>query len=319
MTLDTPVLFVIGLLVAAALGVAAVLVARGRAAALRESGAVAASARRGVQLGVWLSVVGIAVLAFGAAGPAASIPVPRSSGTVVLAMDVSASMGATDVSPTRLAAAQKAARAFIEAQPSTVDIGVVAFEQGALTTARPDADHTVALDAIDRLRVTGGTSLGTAIIGSLSLITGKTVNVRPGAALPSLGYWPSATVVMFSDGQDEGGGVNLTTASQLAQKSGVHIDTVGVGTTQGATVKADGYNVHTALDPDTLTEIAKTTGGAYRAASDASQLDGIASTIDLRLTVTNQKVPLAGAFVALGLALLAAGAAITILRTGRVV
>src|SRR5690606_42124086 len=83
-------------------------------------------------------------------GPAAMVPVPRTAGTVILAVDVSNSMGADDVAPTRLAGAQRAARAFVEAQPDSVDIGVVAFERGALTTARPDADHSLAPNAVHR-------------------------------------------------------------------------------------------------------------------------------------------------------------------------
>ncbi len=94
------------------------------------------------------------------AGPSATVPVTRSAGTVILAMDVSGSMGAQDVAPDRLEAAQRAALSFIKAQPDSVDIGVVAFEQGGLTTAVPSADHAVAATAISRLAVTGGTSLG---------------------------------------------------------------------------------------------------------------------------------------------------------------
>jgi Ca-activated chloride channel family protein len=245
--------------------------------------------------------------------------VPRAAGTVILAMDVSGSMGASDVAPTRLAAAQQAARSFIEAQPDSVDIGVVAFEEGALTTARPSADHSVAEGAIGRLAVAGGTSLGSAIIASLSAITGKRVTVRPGGTAPDIGYWPSATIVMFSDGQDEGEGVGTATAAAVAEKAGVHIDTVGVGTVAGTTVDVDGYRLHTALNESTLKSIAHTTGGAYHPASDASELDGIASTINLRLTVTDRQVPLAGAFIALALVLLAAGAVLTIFRSGRVI
>ena len=319
MTLDSPVLLVIGLLITAMLCVTVVMFTRRRSAALTAAGAATGSRNRGVQFGVWLSIAGIGILSIGAAGPAASIPVPRTSGTVILAMDVSASMGATDVSPTRLAAAQKAARAFIRAQPQSVDIGVVAFEEGALVTARPSADHTVAQVAIDRLRVAGGTSLGSAIIASLSEITGKAVTIEPGGPAPNLGYWPSATVVMFSDGQNEGGGVGVGAAAKLAEKAGVHIDTVGVGTTAGTSVKADGYSLYTALDPGALTAIAKTTDGTYHPASDAAELGNIASTIDLRLTVSNQRLPLAGAFIGVALVLLLAGAALTVVRAGRVV
>ena len=95
--------------------------------------------------------------------------------------------------------------------------------------------------------------------------------------------------------------------------------TRGVGTAAGTTVNVDGYRLHTALDEQTLKSISHTTGGTYHPASNASELDGIASTINLRLTVTNQEVPLAGAFIALALVLLAVGAVLTVLRSGRVI
>jgi len=131
--------------------------------------------------------------------------------------------------------------------------------------------------------------------------------------------------VLFSDGQDESGATaagaddGTDTAASVAEKAGVHIDTVGVGTTAGTTVDVDGYHLFTALDPAALTAISQATGGTYHPASDASELDGIASSINLRLTITNQPLPLAGAFIALALALLAAGAVLTVTRTGRVV
>ena len=93
--------------------------------------------RRNNQLGLWLSLAGIVLLAVAVAGPAAALPVGRSAGTVILAMDVSNSMSADDVTPSRLAAAQQAALSFIDAQPDSVDIGVVGFDQGALTTSQP--------------------------------------------------------------------------------------------------------------------------------------------------------------------------------------
>jgi Ca-activated chloride channel family protein len=317
MSLASPILLIVGLLIAAALAWAAAVLSQRRAAVLAAAGVTATGRTR--QGGVWFTIAGIAVLAIAVAGPAASVPVPRTAGTVILAMDVSNSMGARDVAPTRLAAAQRAARSFIQAQPDSVNIGVVAFEEGALTTARPSADHSVAEAAIGRLAVAGGTSLGSAIIASLSAITGKTVSVRPGGTAPDIGYWPSATIVMFSDGQDEGDGVGAATAAAVAEKAGVHIDTVGIGTTAGTTVDVDGYRLYTALNENTLKSIARTTGGAYHPASDASELDGIASTVNLRLTVSNRQMPLAGAFIVLALALLGAGAVLTIFRSGRVI
>ncbi len=92
-----------------------------------------------------------------------------------------------------------------------------------------------------------------------------------------------------------------------------------MGTATGATVDADGYHLFTALDEATLKSIAQATGGTYHPASNASELNGIASSINLRLTVTNQPLPLAGAVIALALLLLAGGAALTLARTGRVI
>jgi Ca-activated chloride channel family protein len=124
---------------------------------------------------------------------------------------------------------------------------------------------------------------------------------------------------LFSDGQEQGDAAETERAAALAEKAGVHIDTVGVGTTEGTAVKVDGFSLDTALDEDALTSISQTTGGTYHPASDTSELDGIASKIDLRLTVTDEDLPLAGGFIALALALLAAGSMLTIFRSGRVI
>ena len=330
MSLADPLLLALGLIVAVALAWAAIALARRRAAALAAAGIAAGGPghRRARLGGVWLTIAGVAVLAVAIAGPAASVPVSHASGTVILAMDVSGSMAATDVAPSRLGAAKQAALSFINAQPGTVDIGVVAFQDGGLEAALPTADHATASAAVRRLTAAGGTSLGGAILASLSAITHRTVAVGRDGSAPAIGYWPSATIVLFSDGQDETGDASGGTgssdastaaAASVAEKAGVHVDTVGVGTTAGTTVEVDGYHLFTALDPATLTSIAQTTGGTYHPASDSSELNGIASSINLRLTVTHEPLPLAGAFIALALALLAAGAVRTVARTGRVV
>jgi Ca-activated chloride channel homolog len=330
-SLANPALLAVGLLVAAGLAWAAVVVARRRAAALSAAGLTAGGPGRGrARLGgVWFTIAGVAVLAIAVAGPAASVPVSRASGTVILAMDVSGSMAATDVAPSRLAAAKQAALSFINAQPDSVDIGVVAFQQGGLEAALPTADHATGSAAVRRLKAGGGTSLGDAILASLSVITRKTVSIGRDGSAPDIGFWPSATIVLFSDGQDEagaaaGGGAggpdtSADAAASVAQKAGVHIDTVGVGTAAGTTVEVDGYHLFTALDVATLRSISQASGGTYHPASDASELNGIASSINLRLTVTHEPLPLAGAFIALALVLLAAGAVLTVARTGRVV
>jgi len=330
MSLTDPVLLAVGLLIAAGLAWAAVVAGRRRTAALTAAGVAAGGTGRG-RAGVWLTIAGLAVLALAVAGPSATVPVSHASGTVILAVDVSGSMAATDVAPSRLDAAKRAALSFIAAQPASVDIGVVAFQQGGLEAALPTADHATTSAAVQRLKTGGGTSLGDAILASLSAITHRTVAIGRDGSLPDIGYWPSATIVLLSDGQDGGSdsaagsagsaaaSADSDPAAAVAQKAGVHIDTVGVGTTGGTTVEVGGYHLFTALNQATLTSISQATGGSYRPASDASELDGIASSINLRLTVTNEPLPLAGAFIALALALLAAGAVLTVTRTGRLV
>jgi Ca-activated chloride channel homolog len=319
MSLSYPPLLILGLLVAAALIVAVVVAGRRRSAALAAAGV---AGRRNNQLGLWLSVGGVVLLAVAAAGPAAALPFGRSAGTVILAMDVSNSMTADDVTPSRLAAAQQAALSFIDAQPDSVDIGVVGFDQGALTTSEPSADRAAAKAAVQRLRTAGGTSLASAILGSLSAITGTPVRIGEEGDLPDIGQWGSATIVLLSDGEDQGGTAGsdaVSAAATIAQNAGVHIEAVGIGTADGTAVEIDGYQLHTALDAEQLTAIAEATGGTYHRASDAEQLDDIASTIDLRLTVAKQDVPLAGGFIAVALGMLAAGALLSGVRTGRLV
>jgi Ca-activated chloride channel family protein len=268
---------------------------------------------------VWFSLAGLAVLAVAVAGPLAALPVGRSSGTVIVAMDVSNSMAATDVSPSRLAVAQQAAVSFIQAQPDTVDVGVVGFDQGAIATSLPNADHSAAVNAVHGLKVDGGTSLAAAILASLTAITGKAVTVEQDGTLPDIGYWPSATIVLFSDGEDKSRQGAAEQAATIAQNAGVHIQTVGVGTAAGTTVEVDSYQMHTAMDEQQLTTLAQTAGGSYHPVSNAAELNDVAADIDLRLTVATEQVPLAGAFIGLALLLLGAGAVVTVVRTGRLV
>ncbi|HWH66053.1 MAG TPA: VWA domain-containing protein, partial [Gaiellales bacterium] len=205
------------------------------------------------------------------------------------------------------------------AQPSSIDIGVVAFANGALITGRPTRDHAEATAVIRRLKASGGTSLGPAVIAALSAITGRAISVGRDGTVSGIGYWPSATIVIFSDGQDESPATATATATAAAEKAGVRIDTVGIGSTAGTTVDVDGYHLFTALNPGALRSIARATRGTYYPVSDAGQLDRIASTIRLRLTVTSQRLPLAGAFIALAMVLLAAGSVLTVVRSGRVI
>ena len=267
-----------------------------------------------------LFLAALTLLLFGVARPEATVRIPRAEGTVILTFDVSNSMTAKDVAPTRLAAAQNAATGFVDAQPSTVDIGVVAFDQGATTTHTPTRNHEDAVAAIKRLRASGGTSIGQAILAALTAIVGQDVklpDLNSDAPKPLLGYWGSATIVLLSDGEDTGGPDALA-AAQLAADAGVHIETVGVGTVAGTTIEVDGFQVATALDEDLLTQIAQSTNGSYHRAADAQSLDTIYRSLDLRITAKPEFLELTGAVVGAAVLLLTIGGLLMISWYGRI-
>lgn len=340
MTFDQPLLAVAAVLLTGAAVAAYVLFQRRRAAALAGTGLAvvvaatasrrAAAVRRHLPYALYLAALGL--LLFGAARPQAMLDVPRAAGTVVLVFDVSNSMSADDIAPSRLAATQAAATRFVHEQPETVDIGVVAFGQNALETQPPTDDHDEAIAAIGRLKTSGGTSLGQAILSSLSTVVGRPVSLpeeaAAGGAAPDgapgpgqdqdLGYWGSATIVLFSDGEDTSG-PDAEAAAGLAATAGVHIETVGVGTPQGDTIEVDGFRVGTALDDQTLASIAEITGGTYRPAADAAALNDIHESIDLRVSTVREPLELTGPLAAGALLLLTVGALLMLRWHGRIV
>jgi Ca-activated chloride channel family protein len=321
MTFMYPVMLVVAILAGAVLLLAYRGLQRRRASALSAVGLMTPSTGRfGLRRHVppALFLVALLLLLVAVSRPQANVPVPRAAGTVILAFDVSNSMGAADVTPTRLSAAQSAAVDFVTSQPDTVDIGVVAFGQGAQTTQLPSADHEATVAAIRRLQIAGGTSLGYAILASLSLITGEPVSLPVEAGPPvDIGYWPSATIVLLSDGEDTGG-PDAVAAAELAATAGIHIETIGVGTVDGATIEVDGYQMATALNEELLTAVAETTTGSYHRAGDAQALDAIYDTLDLRITTEAKLVELTGALVGLALLLLTVGGFLMINWFGRI-
>ncbi|BCB90240.1 VWA domain-containing protein [Phytohabitans suffuscus] len=323
MSFQHPLLLAVAVAVGAGLFVAYHLLQRRRAAALAAAGLRPARPRGGRwrrHLPPLLMLAALVLLFLGTARPQATVPVPRASGTVILAFDVSNSMGAKDIAPTRLGAAQAAAAAFVREQPDTVDIGVVAFGQGALTTQLPGNDHDSTVAAINRLTVAGGTSLGQAILASLSAIVGQPVSLPDpdaGEPPPDLGFWRSATIVLLSDGEDTGG-PDAVAAAELAAAAGVHIETVGVGTVEGATIEVEGFQLATALNEELLTEVARTTAGSYHRAQDARSLNDVYGSLDLRITTEDKLVELTGAAVGIALLLLTIGGLLMITWFGRI-
>jgi Ca-activated chloride channel homolog len=320
MSVQYPVMLAVAVAVGVALVVAYRWLQRQRANALAAAGLRATRAGFRRHLPPLLFVAALVLLMLGIARPQATVGVPRTAGTVILAFDVSNSMGAEDVAPTRLGAAQSAAVDFVRDQPDTVDIGVVAFGQGAMNTHLPTAAHEETIAAINRLTVAGGTSLGQAILASLTAITGQSVSIpdpASGAPLPDLGFWRSATIVLLSDGEDTGGPDALV-AAELAAAAGVRIETIGVGTVEGSTIEVDGYQLATARSEELLTEVAATTTGSYHRAANAEAVSAVTRALDMRTTIQDELVELTGWAVGIALLLLTIGGLLMINWFGRI-
>ena len=271
-----------------------------------------------------LLLVALAALVFASARPMATITTPRREATVVLAIDVSNSMAATDVKPSRLGAAKIAAEAFVRRQPAGVRVGVVAFGPTAVIVQPPTFEHAEVLQAIDHLSVGGGTSLGAGILTSLDAIAGKTIRVNQAALAQDnsgefdIGYYGGATIVLISDGEDTSQ-TNPVTMARVASVAGVRVQTIGVGTAAGTTVQIGGFTVATALDSQTLKAVATVTNGSYHQVDDPAGLTAISKKIDLHFTVVTQYTEITALFAAGAAMLLVAGALISALWFGRVV
>lgn len=275
-----------------------------------------------------LIVAGLAVLVVGLARPQGTVALPREEGIVILAMDVSGSMAATDVSPTRIAAAKAAAKDFVERQPPSVAIGVVAFSDAGLTVQQPTNDQAAVIAAIDRLAPKKGTAVGEGILASLDAIaaasTGPNVDYysnRSPAPVPSptpvpAGTHAPAAIVLLSDGENNES-PDPAAAAQAAADRGVRVYTVGLGSPGGTILDINGFRVHTQLDAASLQQIAQTTGGTYYQASDAASLTSIYDHLDTQLVVRPEEIELTSAFAGIGLALLAVGALGSLAWQGR--
>ena len=268
-----------------------------------------------------LMLAALTVLLLSLARPTATVAEPRREGTVMLAFDVSTSMAAKDISPTRMDAAKAAARTFVQRQPSTIRIGVVAFGDSALVSQQPTEDRTQVVAAIDRLTPQGATAVGRGIVSSLSAIAGKPIEVgtEPGAGdQTEIGYYSSAAIVLLSDGENTTDPDPLEMAD-LASAAGVKIYTIGVGSPQGTVLEVDGFQISTALDERSLRAISDTTDGTYYAADDAASLSKVYSSIDLAWTARTQEREVTSWFATAAAILLLLGASVSVLRSGRVV
>ena len=298
-----------------------------RAARLASEGLVPTTAgrrQRRRHIPFALFAAGIALVVFGLARPTVNLPVPEREGTVILAFDVSNSMRAKDLAPSRIEAAKVSARAFVEKQPSTIKIGVVAFGDSAVTVLKPSNVKEDVLAAVNRLSVSGGTSLGQGLFTSLSTIAGKPLKIddsalnSDGAGSVNIGFFGSSAIILLSDGENTSRPDPLALA-EVASTAGVHVHAIGLGTEQGTVVQVDGFSVATSLDAAMLKKIADTTDGTYNQASDAAALTSIYKSIDLEFKTVKKPREATALFAAAGGLLLALGSALSILWLGRVV
>jgi Ca-activated chloride channel family protein len=270
-----------------------------------------------------LFVAALALLAVAVARPMATVKTPRLQSTVILAIDVSNSMGAKDVKPSRIGAAKLAARDFVRDQSSSVKIGVVAFGPSALIVQTPTFDHPTVLRAINDLSLGGGTSLATGLLTSLDALAGKTLKVNVKALNQdnskevNIGYFGGTTIVLISDGEDTSQ-IKPVTMARLASTAGVRIQTIGVGTPAGTTVRIGGFSIATALHPQTLEDVANVANGTYHQVADRAAVREVSQTIDLHFTVVTEYTQVSAIFVAAAMLLLVVGALLSVLWFGRV-
>jgi Ca-activated chloride channel family protein len=247
---------------------------------------------------------------------------PHREGTVILVLDVSGSMKADDLKPSRLDAAKQAAVALVRSQPSTIKVGVVAFGNGGLVVQEPTNVKADATSAIERLSAGGDTSLSEGIMTALGTISGKPI-VLDQAALEGdlesvdVGYFGSAVIVLLSDGENVSGFDPLN-AAQIAGNAGVRVFTVGIGSPAGTTVDIDGYRVATSLNEPLLKEMAARTNATYSVAEDTADLVKIYDTIDLKLSTKRESVEVTSAAAAAAVLLLLVGGGLTMRWFGRV-
>jgi Ca-activated chloride channel family protein len=280
-----------------------------------------------------LLLLGLVVMSVALARPQAVVSLPRQEGTVILAFDVSASMAATDLTPTRIAAAKVAAKDFVARQPSSITIGVVAFSDSGVSVQAPTNDQATVNAAIDRLTPQRGTSVAAGILASLKVIataeagpfsgdyyTNQTPGPSPTTAptptpMPP-GVHAPAVIILLSDGENNEN-PDPAAAAQAAADQGVRIYTVGIGSATGTTVNVEGFQVFTQLDEATLQGISDTTGGTYYAATDAQQLRSVYDNIDTQVVLQPQMTEITSLLAGMSLLLLFAGAMTSLLWLGR--
>ena len=281
-------------------------------------------------------LVALTAMIVALARPLATISLPSNRGTVILAMDISGSMRAQDVKPTRLDAAKQAALEFVNKMPPRVRIGVAAFSGTAALVQAPTTAREDIRAAIDRLAVQRGTAIGSGILVALDAISederqklpADTSSPAPSDTLLPAPTSPpepdpvppgsnsSAVIVLLTDGQNNQGPDPLDAADKAANR-GIRIYTVGLGSARGDVIGFEGRSFRVGLDEPGLKKIAQNTGGQYYKATDAGQLKGIYKSLSTRLIVGKDQTEVTALFTAIAVALLLVAGTLSLLWFNR--
>ncbi len=301
-----------------------------------------------------LFLIALAILIAAVARPAAVLELASSRATVILAMDVSGSMRARDIEPSRIEASQEAAKSFIQDQPANVLIGIVAFASAALLVQAPTLDREALTTAINSFDLRRGTAVGAGVLTSLATIfpdqdfdelqgdnpfdtlgmpSGRGFDSRPIGALgqpdgpPKAsvaehipvepGSYQSAVVILLTDGATTVGPDPIA-AGRLASEYGVRVFTVGFGSTEGDVVDFGGRSMRAQLDAESLQSIADVTRAQYFEAQSAADLNQVYSSLSSKLISEKKLTEIAFLFAGVGALLALAGAGLSVLWFGRV-
>ena len=264
-----------------------------------------------------LTLLALSALVVGMARPQVAVAVPREEATVILAMDSSGSMTATDVAPDRMTAAREAASSFVDGLPDGFRVGVVSFSNEADVVVPPTADRDEALRGLSALRADNGTALGDAIARSVDL--GVTSLDEQLAA--NTDETP-VVVLLLSDGANTTGDYEPLEAAQKAKDAKVPVYTVALGTDAGTVEGPDGYGgirtIRVPPDPETLSRVAELTDGKFFEAADQDALESVYDEIGSQVGVEHKQRELTVFFTAAGAALLLLGGALSTLWFGRI-
>jgi Ca-activated chloride channel family protein len=267
------------------------------------------------------------------ARPVMEVTLPTARKTIVLAMDVSGSMQATDVLPTRLKASQVAAKEFVSKLPSAVRVAVVAYAGSAHLVQAPTRNRADVVAAIDSFQLQRATAIGNGIIVSLGTIfPAAGISVASFTAQPGgyfdfdeplrqqvpVGSYQPAAVVLLSDGQNTAG-VDPLEAARFAANRGVRIYTVGFGTRQGSLISASGWQVRVQLDEEALQRIARLTGAAYYRAADGAELKAVYDSLADELVMEKSEREVSGLLATAAAALTLLAVMLSVAWFGRVV